>query len=226
MAAHTKGGITFQNKEKLVNYIRFILYNTLPNEPLKGKWFDVMDDVLRGHQNYLQKVGKGSYAIGVQVCPVNPNNRCFIVIRENGSITDFSFYKALTSKSHSSEVKAALRNIVKDQAIQYKKDYFENNAVGKYCICPSTGLKITMKSSHLDHYPKQFDEIVSEWLKLNKLKLGDIKLESSKDNQVVKSLVDNKLSENFYEYHLKVAEYRVVLSQVNLQREKAKVSWE
>jgi hypothetical protein len=226
MATHTKGGMTFQNREKLVNYIRFILYNTPEHEPLTGKWFDVMDDVLKGHQNYSQKVGKGKYGISVQVCPVNPENRCFIVMRDSGEITDFSFYKALTSRSYSSEVKAALRNVVKEQAIQYKKEYFAENAVGKYCVCPSTGLKITVKTSHLDHYPKQFDEIVADWLKLNKLKISNIKLEDSKDNQVSKELLDIKLSLSFFEYHLKTAEYRVVLSQVNLQRKRAKVDWE
>lgn len=222
MAKYTKGGMTFQSKEKLINYIRYVLRNQELNKPLEGKWFDVLDDVLKGHENYNQKVGNGSYKIGVQICPVNPKNRHFIVIREDGSVTDFSFYKALTTKTHSSEVKSALRAVVKDQVVDYKKEYFEKNAIGRYCICPETGLKITMKTSHLDHYPKQFDEIVADWLKENKLKIKDIELEESKDNDVTNYLTDKSLAESFYNYHLRVAQYRVVLAQVNLQRKKAK----
>lgn len=222
MATYTKGGMTFKSKEKLVNYIRFVLNNQDLDKFLEGKWLAVVDDVLKGHQDYKQKVGEGSYQIGVTTCPVNPKNRHFYILREDGTDTDFSFYKALTAPSHASEVKKALRDLVRDQTVAYKEDYFKKNAVGKYCICPETGLKITIKSSHLDHYPVQFDELVADWLKSNKLKIKDVLLEPSKDNDVMNYLVDKSLEKSFYDYHLKVAEYRVVLSQVNMQREKAK----
>lgn len=79
-----------------------------------------------------------------------------------------------------------------------------------------------MKSSHLDHYPKQFDQIVHEWCSENNLVLEDIKLEDSKDNSCVNILADKDLEKNFFDYHLRVAEYRVVLNKVNLQRGKWK----
>jgi hypothetical protein len=222
MAAISMGGMTFQSKEKLINYIRFVLNNQELHEPLEGKWFNVINDVLKGHYNYKAKVGTGSYQISVTQCPVNPNNRHFYVIRQDGSSTDFSFYKALAKRSHASEVKKALRDAVVDQSISYKKNYFKDNAVGNYCICPVTGLKITVKSSHLDHYPLQFDEIVSDWLKLNNLKIADIEVKPSYDNKILSEIKDEDLIKNFYDYHLQVAKYRVVLSQVNLQRKKAK----
>lgn len=222
MAEIKKGGMTFQNKEKLKNYIKFVLNNQDINKLLEGKWLLVVDDVLRGHQEYKQKVGNGSYQIGVTTCPVNPRNRHFFILREDGSSTDFSYIKALTTPSHATEVKKALREVIREQTIAYKDNYFKENAIGKYCICPETGLKITKKTSHLDHYPVQFDEIVSAWLENNKLKIKDVLLEPSRDNDVMNYLVDKDLAKNFYDYHLEVAEYRVVLDAVNRQREKAK----
>jgi hypothetical protein len=184
-----------------------------------------VDGVLRLHTSYQQKVGKGKYEIYTQQCTVNPRNRNFMVRREDGRTTDFSFYKALSPDNKASDVKAALRYSVQDQCIEYKDNYFSENASAKgHVICSETGLKVTKKSSHLDHYPLQFDEIVSNWFKLYKLKLSDIVLEASCDNKRQNELADAKLSESFKTYHEEVAEYRVVLAAVNLQRKKAKVS--
>lgn len=222
MAEIKKGGMTFQSKEKLRNYVKYVLNNQDLDKMLEGKWLLVVDDVLKGHQDYKQKVGKGTYQIGVTTCPVNPKNKHFYILREDGSSTDFSYLKALTTPSHATDMKKALRATVKVQTMVYKEKYFNENAVGKYCRCPETGLKITLKTSHLDHYPVQFDEIVSDWLKLNKLKAKDVELEPTKDNEVNTYLVDKELEKSFHDYHLKVAQYRVVLDAVNRQRERAK----
>jgi len=222
MAKIVKGGMTFQSKEKLKNYVKFVLNNQNIDKMLSGKWYEVVNDVLKDHSNYKAKVGKGTYQIGVTTCPVNPKNRHFYVLREDGSSTDFSYIKALYAKSHKTEVKKALRDYVKDQAITFKENYFKENAKGVYCICHETGLKITRKTSHLDHYPKQFDELVADWLKEKGLKLDDIELLPSKDNDMQDFLKDTWLADDFYDYHLSNAEYRVVLTAVNMQRKKAK----
>jgi len=222
MAKIVKGGMTFQSKEKLRNYVKYVLNNQDITKMLSGKWFEVVNDVLKDHQNYKEKVGDGEYQIGVTTCPVNPKNRHFYILREDGSSTDFSYYKALSAKSHKTEVKKALRDCVKDQVMTFKENYFKENAKGAYCICPETGLKITKKTSHLDHYPKQFDELVADWLKVKGLKLDDVELLPSKDNDTQDFLKDADLAEDFYQYHLANAEYRVVLTAVNMQRKKAK----
>lgn len=222
MAKIVKGGMTFQSKEKLRNYIKFVLNNQDITKMLSGKWFDVVNDVLKDHEHYKQKVGEGTYQIGVTTCPVNPRNRHFYILREDGSSTDFSYYKALSTRSHTTDVKKALRDSVRDQAVSFKEEYFKNNAKGAYCICEETGLKVTKKTSHLDHYPKQFDELVADWLKDKGLKLADIELTPSRDNDVQDYLKDEALAKDFYDYHKENAKYRVVLSAVNMQRKKAK----
>ena len=216
---------TFKSKSSLINYVKYVVNNQEVGVPLDGEWFDVVDGVLRLHSGYKQKAGSGEYVIYTQQCTVNPRNRNFMVRREDGSTTDFSFYKALSPDNKASDVKAALRYAVQDQCIEYKDNYFLKNASARgHVLCHETGLKVTKKASHLDHYPTQFDEIVSNWFKLNKLKLSDIVLEDSWDNKRQNELADTKLVESFRNYHKEVAKYRIVLAAVNLQRKKAKVS--
>jgi hypothetical protein len=217
-------GKVFKSKSSLLNYLKFVLNNQDTNQDLTGEWFDAVDGVLRLHNNYQEKVGAGEYNIFVQQCTVNPRNKNFMIRREDGSTTDFSFYKALTPSNKASEVKAALRHLVQDQCIDFKNDYFEKYATGRgQVLCAETGLKVTKKASHLDHYPLQFDEIVSRWFKLHKLKLSDIQLSPHYDNQRHPTITDEYLAQTFYDYHLEVANYRVVLAAVNLQRKRAKV---
>lgn len=218
-------GKTFKSKSTLTNYVKYVLNNQEVGTSLEGEWFNVVDGVLRLHQNYKQKVGDGEYEIYVQQCTVNPRNRNFMVRREDGSSTDFSFYKALSPDNKASDVKAALRYAVQDQCIEYKDSYFLENASARgHVLCQETGLKVTKRTSHLDHYPLQFDEIVSKWFKLNKLTLSDIILKDSWDNRRQNELADSRLVESFKTYHEEVAQYRIVLAAVNLQRKKAKVS--
>lgn len=217
-------GKTFKSKATLINYLKFVLNNQPVHTNLSGEWFNVVDGVLRLHESYKEKVGVGGYELFVQQCVVNPRNRNFMIRREDGSTTDFSYYKALTPDNKASEIKRALRHLVQDQSINFKNDYFENYADSKgRVLCASTGLKVTKKSSHVDHYPLQFDEIVSSWFKLNNLKLDDVCLVPSFDNQRQPLLSDEQLIQSFYTYHSEVASYRVVLAAVNLQRKRAKV---
>ena len=218
-------GKTFKSKGTLINYVKYVLNNHEVGTSLGGDWFDVVDGVLRLHTNYKQKVGDGKYEIYIQQCTVNPRNRNFMIRREDDSTTDFSYYKALRPDNKASDVKAALRYAIQDQCVEYKDNYFLENASAKgRVICAETGLKVTKKTSHLDHYPVQFDEIVSTWFKLHKLKLSDIELKDSWDNKRQSELADAGLVEYFQTYHEEVANYRVVLAGVNLQRKKAKVT--
>lgn len=226
MAKIKAGGKVFQTKKKLQNYCRYVLNNQNHYKTLEGEWFLVMDDVLRMHECYKEKVGEGSYKIQVRPCMINPRNNQFFILREDGSDTDFSMYKCLKPESNSTKIKRSLREVVKSQVVMYKNKHFLNNSDNSgYVKCPVTKLKISKKSSHLDHYPLQFDEIVNLWLEDNNLTLSDIKLEVTTDNHTAAELKDCALTKSFFKFHKKVAKYRVVLDKVNLQRGRAKVDF-
>lgn len=222
MAIIIAGGKVFNTKAELREYCKFLL-NTEPYGLLQGNAFEVINDVLNMHHRYQEKVGYGTYNIGIRPCTVNRRNNQFYILRDDGTDTDFSYYKCLQSISKESTLKRALRHVVKYQLINYKTKYYKDNAKNNYVICPVTKLKVKRNESHLDHYPLQFEELVSDWMVSNELTMKDIKIKPDGDNSVSWLLEDESYIESFYKYHQEHATYRVVLNKVNLQRERAKV---
>lgn len=216
------GGKTFKTKTTLKDYCKFVLNNSGVNTTLDGEWNDVLIDVLRMHEDFHEKTKGQEYQIGVRVCPINPRNKQFYILRADGTDTDFSYYKAISSKSKESYIKETLRAAIKDQTIEFKNNYFASNQDSKgYVLCMETSLKLKKKDSHLDHYPKQFDEIVKEWIDIMQLSSQDIVLVAPPDNGTAWFMQDEVLLKSFQDYHKEQAQYRVVLNKVNLQRKKS-----
>lgn len=219
------GGKKFKTKQTLINYCKYVLNNADIDSFLEGEWFNVINDVLKMHDCYQGKTKNQEYKLGVRQCFINPKNRQFFIESSDGSDTDFSYYKALTSTSKQTRIKQALRSIIKDQVIDFKDNYFlQYQDKRGYVICPETNLKISKKSSHVDHYPVQFDELVKSWFEENNLDSQAIELNNPGDNGTAWIFKDVILEMSFYNYHLDNAKYRVVLDKVNLQRKKAKRS--
>lgn len=223
MSKYVFGGKGFKTKAEVIQYTRDILYSQPLTQYLTGSRLKFIDDILKNHENYKRKVGNGSYEIGVQCCEVNPANRHFYILREDGTTTDFSFHKAINPVSKESRIKEALRQAVRLQVVMFKNNYFRDNADKTGSVrCLETGLKIKRDSSNVDHFPLQFDEIVYNWFVTNRLTLEDIELEDRDDDSMLELLKDKKLESSFSKYHLKVATYRIVLDKVNQQRPRAK----
>lgn len=218
----TAGGKNFKNKTTLTAYCKFVLNNQEKDTLLDGEWQDVMSDVLRMHKDFEGKTKGKPFQIGVRACFINPRNRQFYVLREDGTDTDFSYIKAITTRSKLSYVKETLRASIKEQTTSYKENYFKENADSKgYVVCPETNLKIKKKESHIDHFPVQFDTIVKDWTKMRGVKSEEIVLVRPPANSTVWEMEDKELLQSFIDYHKSVAKYRVVLNKVNLQRGKA-----
>lgn len=217
------GGKTFKTKTTLTNYCKYVLNNAELNSILEGEWFEVVNDVLRMHECYSEKTKGLDYKIGVRTCFINPRNRQFFILRSDGSDTDFSFYKAMSSTSKQTRIKQILRESIKEQTIDYKDKYFllHQDSQG-YVVCPETNLKIKKKDSHIDHYPLQFDEIIKEWSFQFEIDSESIELLAPGDNATVWKFKDENILDSFVQFHEYVAAYRVVLNKVNLQRKRAK----
>ena len=219
------GGKNFKNKTTLTNQCKYILNTAKLDTLLEGSWLELMKDVVRMHESADEKIGDGDFSVGVRVCPINPRRRRqFYILRENGTDTDFSYYKAIAgSTSKDSHIKRTLRDAVKQQTIDFKNAYFkEHQDSAGYVRCEETGLKIKKREAHLDHYPKQFDEIVKDWVNKYNVKAEEVELINPGDNTTVWEMADKDLLNKFIEMHKEVAQYRVVLGKVNLQRSPAK----
>ena len=217
------GGMNFSTKAKLRNKCKYILNSTINGEDLSEKDYSIIDDVFKMHTNYEHKTKGLSYVIKTRPCSTNPRKYSeFYITRSDGSTTDFSYHKCLITPSNTTKVKKSLRSVVNSQVWGYKNQYFKDNQDSKgYVICPVTKLKIRTRDSHIDHYPKTFNTIVEEWVKLECLDIKTIKVKPSGDNTQDELLEDDSLCDSFYRYHESVAEYRIVLDKVNLQRKRS-----
>ena len=211
-------GKKFKTKATLTAYCKYVLNNADLFTTLRGEWGEVIDGLFHRHYAYDSLTGGVGYEIKVRNCHVNPRNRQFYIEREDGSETDFSYVKCISPKSKSDRIKEILRELIREQTIEYKTKYFAENSDSRgFVICPETNLKMKRNDSHLDHYPKQFNEIVADWFAVNNLTFDSLEILSGDECWTLK---DRKLSKSFFAYHEKVAEYRVVLDKVNQQRKR------
>lgn len=224
MAKITINGTSYSSKKVLIQACKDVLYGNKIGTALTGSDFDLINNVLKLHHDYDNKVGSSSYDIIVGHCQVNAKNNMFYINRSDGTSTDFSFYKCILPQSKVTKVKRSLKDTIRLQMMGYKGTYFEDHGdaggILKFCV---SGESVCMSNSHLDHYPKQFDEIVYDWFIINKLNVEDIELVPAGDWATAATLKDTKLEKSFRLYHKKVAKYRVVTSNVNLTRGRAKI---
>jgi len=217
------GGKTFKSKASLTRYCQYVLHNARLGCYLKGEWEQVMRDVFKMHHHYDSKTKGMSYKIGVRDGMFTSKDREFFIKRSDGTTTDFSYRKAINQRKNLAYVKAALREAVNDQVYNYKMHYFERYADRNgYVVCAETNLKCTIRESHIDHYPIQFDEILQKWADENGVKSEEVELISNGDNSTTWRIKDQKLVDSFVEMHKEMARYRIVLNKVNTQRKRAK----
>lgn len=216
------GGKNFKTKTTLTNYCKYILNNADVGSVLQGEWLAVLKDVVVMHDRFEEKVKGLDYVVGVRACNVNPRNRQFYILRCDGTDTDFSYYKAIGSSSKLRRIKEALREAIRGQMIDYKDNYFAQHSDNRgYIVCPETELKMKRKDSHLDHYPRQFEEILKDWTDIHSIKSDDLVIYPAGDNTNGWLFEDQDILKSFIDFHKDVAEYRVVLNKVNLQRKRS-----
>jgi hypothetical protein len=209
------GGLGFPTKSSLISYCKGILNSGLE---LEGEDYLVIDDVLRMHPRYKEKIGKGSYLIFISECSTNPINNAFYIEHSNGHIEDFSFYKAINKYNPETRIKNCFRKLIDfDHKLARSLALKKNKATKGKVFCDETGLKISPSEAHLDHYPLQFEEIVGLWFEKEGLKVSDILFEPSGE------LSNKTYCQSFIEFHKDKVQYRLVMNKVNLQRGKANI---
>lgn len=215
------GGLGFKTKKLLHKHCKGILNGNMGE--LEGEDLAVMLDVLKMHPRYKDKVGKRSYTIFVGSCPFNAANNQFQIVFTDREVVDFSYYKAIQGYSPESKLKETLRQSIDCFHKAYRKNYIKENMKKGYLLCEVTGLKIKPKEMHLDHYPRQFEEIILDWMIINELRVSSINLIPPEGYGFTWSFEDPELLKSFISYHNEVVQYRGVLAKVNLQREKSKL---
>lgn len=207
----TLGGITFDAKTQVGNYVKQLLADAKLNASLSGEKYAVMRDLLNWHPEAQQKIGGGVAAIEVRPTPdFGKNTRGFWLVREDGSETDFSYRKCLEGElSYRIKFLAACRFAVKDHVTEFKDEFFR---VAPTPTCALTGTPITPDTCHVDHTPPYtFERIVQAFVTLNALDMDDPGLVmGGVDGLLVPLFASPTLRDRFVTFHSNYATLRVI----------------
>lgn len=145
--------------------------------------------------------------------------------RVDGTITDFSYIKAVEGrpKSGNELFNEACREAVNPHIATLKKAYFSIYSDGEDRVeCDVTGKRLTFKAAHVDHAFPVFRDIVKAFRKTKGW--GDTFppeiLTPHCDMQVVTTFADAKVQEEFCDFHHALAILRVVDKHYNLSSSK------
>jgi hypothetical protein len=200
-------------------YIRALVDRYKNGNRITGEDHEFVHALLQLHDESDKKIGVGVDYFFVQRDKVfkGKKNWQFVIKRLDGLSTEFSWPHCLGIKSHSKNVYQALRDAVFEQTSSFKLNKLKSEQT---IFCPISGERLTKKNSHTDHEPPfEFVKLVSSWLQSIGMTLDQIKLVESVDNQVVCELQDQKLVDEWAQYHTKNARLRLLSEKANLSKQ-------
>lgn len=201
----------FKTQKEALEYYKTILNSHNINEIIPT-YFDDLYELLCRHPHANEKIGCGVESFMIK--PDGYGNKCFWLIRVDGTIEDFSYIMCVKGKDISNDMKfrKACRTTIRPQIIEYRKLYFNGNI---YAKCEVTNKQIEISTCHVDHIePMYFETIVSNFIKDLNIDVDVIKFDTSGTEC---KFIDNTISNIWYNYHLKHAKLRCVDKQFNLK---------
>ena len=214
--------IPFKTQKQVQDYAKEIMYRNDVGECLKGDDFDFMLDYFAVfHHEWDIKKGSGVECIEVIIDALYSKYRAFWIHRTDGSDTDISYnISKIKKRNYKTDLRSALRNVIHPQIKEFKQKSFEDST---YLICPYTNELMTKYDCHIDHYKPTFEEIINQFLIDKGIKDVSKLIAPSKDNQMEVELTDYALADEFYEYHKRKANLRVLSRLGNLSHAKQEI---
>lgn len=207
-------GLLFTSKVALKGAICAILERYEPGQILDQDDTDFMYDVIQMHPNAADKVGCGVKAFGVQRNP-SYKNKEFMLVRKDGTQTDFSFNKCLRPPTQLARFLQACRQSVADGIIAFRHAYFQ---MTPNPVCELTGELLTMENSHVDHAPPHtFRYIAEMFIQKYHVDVERVTLTSGGDNSCW-VLMPTDLEALWTDYHWQYAKLRVISAAENMRR--------
>jgi len=179
-------------------------------------------DLLQLHPTAGEKIGVGVDRI--ETIP-KQGNRCFQIIRKDGTTDSFSYIKCLSSPTRKATVLTAFRDEISEQTMAFRAAAF---AHCETLTCPLSLVPVSTETSHVDHVSPQFIELVTMFCREHGIRIADIdttKVKSA-DNQLRARylLVDTPTKLAWQEYHHRHATLRIVSATANLKRGKKRLA--
>lgn len=211
-------GELFGSKTLLQERIKSILYGNKIGYFLNNEDFNFMLAVLQGHPESDMKIGVGVKGIFVDQNPLYKNTRCFWLVRQDNSQTDFSYIECLKETSEQRKFSNACRAAIEPYTQKFKKEFFSSNADNEPYYCPYTHEEIYYLNSHVHHkFPKTFTRLVHDFIDQYKIDVSQIPIITGSVDNSYQDLFEDKVFERLWvDYHNNHAELQIVSSKANL----------
>jgi hypothetical protein len=212
------GERSFTTRRELVQAVQAILYGTSPGTALAGADLVLMRALLECHPRAAKKIGAGVSQIIIDVnsewkgCPM------FVVVRTDGTRTEFSYVKCLQARRPDADFQAACRSAVVEDILDVKQAQFLQNAdAARRVICPLTGRRVGWDEVHVDHAPPwPFRRIVEAFVAQERLDPSTVAIDGLADGECVKRFADAALAGRFRRFHAAHAHLRIVEASAHL----------
>lgn len=209
---------SFSTKAKAKDYIRSLLGRYADGETISGEDDTFLRELVLLHPEKDQKIGSGVSAFTVQIDPIWKKTRHFVLLRTDGSSTDFSFLSCLDGANKKKDTFSALRHAVLEQIVSFKAQAFSEPLLPE---CPYLGTSISFEEAHVDHtYPATFKRLVEDWLKKEQISLLEVSISEPSDNQWTSEMLSSPQKESWISFHLEKASLRIISKTANLSHAK------
>lgn len=210
------GDLTFRTKKAAEAHIQEILHQATVGESLAVEEMAVMLALLESHPDRDAKIGVGVASIHVQPDSEWRTTRHFVILRTDGTFTDFSFKKCLTPASPLQLFKQACRHTVADQVTRFRASLLDATPEA-VLLCPVLGVPIERDEMHVDHTPPwTFDSLVLKFIEQEQIDVQVICVTGFGDNEIRKDFQDSAIRERWQEFHRLNARLRLVSKKANL----------
>jgi hypothetical protein len=207
------GKEVFKAKKDLLARLKEMLHAAPLGVELDLPQHEFLMELLKRHPEAKKKIGPGVKAFRVTTSEFK--NRCFEVIREDGTETDFSYLKCVSEKTAWSEFTHALRDLVKHQVWEAKEKVFLWDEV-----ITLGGETVTREETRVEYLsPDTFGWLAEEFSLTEKLDKNNLPLGPSPDGGKV--LVDPALEARWQAFHEKRAKFEI-LSESEHKKRKSK----
>lgn len=196
------------NKTQKTKICKFILNNT--DCVVEKKYSDfLVENVFPTHPEWKKKVGVGIDHLEVRK---TRRNKCFFIVRTDGTVTDISYLAAINPHNKRQDVMAACR-----YAISSTIELFRRSITLPF-VCPVTGEVVTDRSNmHIDHYDLTFKELFDMWIQDKDIdELYKKTLKSNRDDCVDTFFDDSRVIIDFIQFHNSHTHLRAVSKTANL----------
>jgi Protein of unknown function (DUF3223). len=164
------------------------------------------------HPHFLLKKGCGIKDIIIKFTEFK--NRCFYIIRTDGTQTDISYLVCVNGQgTKKKDISFACRSAIRDIIVKFR----DINVIYGVTKCPITNEVLTKDNTHIDHYNLSFNELFEMWIKGADIDILHSNLNiTTLDCEHQIYFTDNSIIEHFRKFHNDNTHLRAVSSKANL----------